>query len=56
MSIHSVECNVGTNTITIENGKMARKADGPVVVRPGETVVLVTLGSATNVPRRLLQA
>ena len=32
MSIHSVECNVGTNPITIETGKMARLADGAVVV------------------------
>ncbi len=32
MSIHSVECNVGTNPITIETGKLARLADGAVVV------------------------
>ncbi len=49
MSIHSVECNVGTNPITIETGKMARLADGAVVVRSGDTVVLVTVVSATTV-------
>ena len=49
MSIHSVECNVGTNPITIETGKMARLADGAVVVRSGNTVVLVTVVSATKV-------
>ena len=49
MSIHSVECNVGTNPITIETGTMARLADGAVVVRSGDTVVLVTVVSATKV-------
>lgn len=49
MSIHSVECNVGTNPITIETGKMASLADGAVVVRSGDTVVLVTVVSATKV-------
>ena len=49
MSIHSVECNVGTNPITIETGKMARLADGAVVVRSGDTVFLVTVVSATKV-------
>ena len=49
MSIHSVECNVGSNPITIETGKMARLADGAVVVRSGDTVVLVTVVSATKV-------
>ena len=49
MSIHSVERNVGTNPITIETGKMARLADGAVVVRSGDTDVLVTVVSATKV-------
>ncbi len=49
MSIHSVECNVGTNPIKIETGKMARLADGAVTVRSGDTVVLVTVVSATKV-------
>ena len=49
MSIHSVECNVGTNPITIQTGKMARLADGAVVVRSGDTVVLVTVVSATKI-------
>lgn len=49
MSIHSVECNVGTNPITIETGKMGRLADGAVTVRCGDTVILVTAVSATKV-------
>ncbi len=49
MSIHSIECAVGTNPITIETGKMARLADGAVTVRCGDTVVLVTVVSATKV-------
>lgn len=49
MGIHSVECNVGTNPVTIETGKMARLADGAVTVRCGDTVVLVTAVSATKV-------
>ncbi len=49
MSIHSVTCAVGANPITIETGKMARLADGAVTVRCGDTVVLVTVVSATKV-------
>ncbi|MCC8124105.1 MAG: polyribonucleotide nucleotidyltransferase [Akkermansia sp.] len=49
MSIHSVECNVGPNPITIETGKMARLAAGAVFCRSGDTVVLVTVVSATKV-------
>lgn len=49
MSVHSVTCHVGTNPITIETGKMARLADGAVTVRSGDTVVLVTVVSATKV-------
>lgn len=49
MSIHSVECTVGAQSITIETGKMARLADGAVTVRCGDTVVLVTAVSATKI-------
>ncbi len=49
MSIHSVTCAVGANPITIESGKMARLADGAVTVRSGDTVVLVTVVSASKV-------
>lgn len=49
MSIHSIECAVGANPITIETGKMARLADGAVTVRCGDTVILVTAVSATKI-------
>ncbi len=49
MSIHSVTCAVGANPITIETGKIARLADGAVTVRCGDTVVLVTVVSATKI-------
>ncbi len=49
MSIHSVTCAVGATPITIETGKVARLADGAVTVRCGDTVVLVTVVSATRI-------
>lgn len=49
MSINSVECAVGASPIIIETGKMARLADGAVTVRSGDTIVLVTVVSATKV-------
>ncbi len=49
MSIHSVTCAVGATPITIETGKVARLADGAVTVRCGDTMVLVTVVSATRV-------
>jgi polyribonucleotide nucleotidyltransferase len=36
------ETSVGEHTVSIEVGKMARQADGAVLVRQGDTVVLVT--------------
>jgi polyribonucleotide nucleotidyltransferase len=36
----------GSKTLTIEAGKIAKQADGSVVVRQGDTVVLVTVVSA----------
>jgi polyribonucleotide nucleotidyltransferase len=37
-----VEMALGRHTLSIENGKMAKQADGAVVVRLGDTVVLAT--------------
>src|SRR6187399_2025951 len=48
MSIHTTTSQVGSTAITIETGKMARLADGAVTVVLGETVVLVTAVSSTN--------
>jgi polyribonucleotide nucleotidyltransferase len=42
----SVTAQVGNQSITIETGKLAKQADGSVVVRAGDSVVLVTAVSA----------
>src|SRR5262245_5339437 len=39
---HSRHVTVGSRTISIETGKIAKQADGSVVVRSGDTMVLVT--------------
>ena len=41
-----VEAEIGGRKLTIESGKMARQANGSVVVTYGETVVLVTATAA----------
>ena len=40
--MHSGQLKVGRTELKIETGKLAKQADGSVVVRYGETVVLVT--------------
>src|SRR6516225_9666914 len=40
--IHSFEVDLGDRKITLETGKMAKQANGAVVVRSGDSVVLVT--------------
>ncbi len=49
MNIHTVTGQVGSNPITFETGKLAKLADGAVVVSCGETVVLCTAVSQTKV-------
>src|ERR1700730_12413415 len=39
---HIVEVDLGGRKITLETGKMAKQANGAVVVRSGDSVVLVT--------------
>jgi polyribonucleotide nucleotidyltransferase len=39
---HKVEIDLGGRQITLETGKMAKQANGAVVVRSGDSVVLVT--------------
>src|SRR5215471_17442692 len=39
---HTVEVDLGGRKITLESGKMAKQANGAVVVRSGDSVVLVT--------------
>jgi polyribonucleotide nucleotidyltransferase len=39
---HRREVSVGARTISIETGKLAKQADGAVIVRSGDTMVIVT--------------
>ncbi|THB78939.1 MAG: polyribonucleotide nucleotidyltransferase [Desulfobulbaceae bacterium] len=49
--ISKVETAIGAHNITIETGKLARQASGSVVIRCGDTVVLVTaVGDKENKP------
>ena len=40
--MHTRDISVGGRTISLETGRMAKQADGSVVVRSGDTMVLVT--------------
>ena len=44
--IASVSVDVGGHEIVFETGKLAKQADGAVVVRSGETMVLATRSDA----------
>lgn len=44
--IHSVSCQLGAKTLTLETGKLARQADGAVLVSYGDTRILVTVCAA----------
>ncbi len=44
---HKVTAQIGANSITIETGKIAKLADGSVVVSCGETMVMASAVSAT---------
>jgi polyribonucleotide nucleotidyltransferase len=44
---HKVTAQIGANSINIETGKIAKLADGSVVVSCGETVVMASAVSAT---------
>ena len=46
MNIHSVSVEVGGRTLTIETGKYAKQSAGSVVVRQGDSAVLVTCVAA----------
>jgi polyribonucleotide nucleotidyltransferase len=45
-NIQSVSCEMGGKTLTIETGKLAKQADGSVLVSYGDTRVLVTACAA----------
>jgi polyribonucleotide nucleotidyltransferase len=40
--MHTREVQVGQNTLSLESGKLAKQAGGSVIVRFGDSVVLVT--------------
>jgi polyribonucleotide nucleotidyltransferase len=46
--MHKREIQVGQHTLSIETGKLAKQADGSVIVRQGDTMVLVTACHASN--------
>src|SRR3954464_8624504 len=46
--MHTRDISVGGRQISIETGRMAKQADGSVVVRSGDAVVLVTACAAGN--------
>src|ERR687897_1683725 len=48
VNLQKREIQIGSRTITLETGKLAKQADGAVVVRLGDTVVLVTACHATS--------
>src|SRR3954462_8792370 len=46
--MHTRELHVGDRTLRLETGKLAKQADGSVIVRYGDSVVLVTACRAAN--------
>src|SRR5438445_7586287 len=46
--MHTGELKIGQNTLRLETGKLAKQAGGAVVVRFGDSVVLVTACRSTN--------
>ena len=48
MTVHKKTFQFGPHSVTIETGRLARQADGAVVVSMGDTVVLVTAVARKN--------
>src|SRR6516225_2051292 len=46
--MHTRELKIGQNTLRFETGKLAKQADGSVMVRYGDSVVLVTACHAAS--------
>src|SRR4051794_4452354 len=46
--MHTRDIAIGSNTLRFETGKLAKQADGSVIVRYGDSVVLVTACRAAN--------
>ena len=49
--MHKREIQIGQQTLSIETGKLAKQADGSVIVRLGDTMVLVTACHAASAAR-----
>jgi polyribonucleotide nucleotidyltransferase len=48
VNLQKREIQIGSRTISIETGKLAKQADGSVIVRSGDSVVLVTACRAAS--------
>src|ERR687896_584818 len=48
VNLQKREIQIGSRTISLETGKLAKQADGAVIVRSGDTVVLVTACHAAS--------
>jgi polyribonucleotide nucleotidyltransferase len=48
VNLQKREIQIGSRTLSIETGKLAKQADGSVVVRSGDTMVLVTACHAAS--------
>jgi polyribonucleotide nucleotidyltransferase len=48
MNMHTRQISIGSQTLSIETGRLAKQADGAVVVRAGDTMVLVTACASPN--------
>jgi polyribonucleotide nucleotidyltransferase len=48
VNLQTREIRIGSRTLSIETGKLAKQADGSVIVRSGDTMVLVTACHAAN--------
>jgi polyribonucleotide nucleotidyltransferase len=47
-----VECSIGGNTLSLETGHLAKQAHGSVLVRYGDSVVLVAVVEGSTIPGR----
>src|SRR6188474_3050170 len=52
MTIHRKEIQTGSTPLSFETGRLARQADGAVVARQGDTMVLTTACTATSTQPR----
>ncbi len=48
VNLQKREIRIGSRTISLETGKLAKQADGSVIVRSGDTMVLVTACHAAS--------